>query len=595
MFNNNMNQKFSTKAIQRGLWVGAMLLSAAAAYAQTQVTFQVDMTEQIGSTFNPPGDTVSVHGTFNGWGAGFTLTNNPAAANPNLYTGTVTDTSDANGSVLIFKYVIDSGTYENTEDGQNRCAQLPAGGGSLQLPAPFFDDAGPTITANVTFQVNMAEQVNLGVFNTNTGSTVEVHGFFNGWASGDTLTNDTSILTTNGSGIVTSNVYVGTFAVTGSTNGTQEYKYVTQPNTVYEGPSTNDSDYDNGENRFYVTSTQTLPIVLWSDVPLAVTVTNNITFEVDMTALLISGAFTTNETVTLNGDFNNWTGQAMSNNPASSTPNVYATTVTIVDAAGAAHAFKFVENGTYESLANNRVVDLLDKNGSFTNGPFYFNNQVPVGADFLTTNCMVTFTVNMTNAVGVGVGTGIVFDNTYPSSDTVWINGLLNGLNNNFWTWAQAPFPGGQSGYQMTQIPNTMLFTITLPVNKGQSADLIYKYSLDGYDNEAGFADNHERWVRSQPNYTMPVDTFGSQGAATQSEISFGNLAITNLNNAQIQLSWLGRNGVELQTTSNLNAAVWTSQPLTDGTNLTVAPGGEASTNYTIGQGNLFYRLIGPQ
>jgi hypothetical protein len=591
-----MNQKFSSKIIQRGLWMGALLLSAVAASAGTLVTFQVDMTEQIGSTFNPPGDTVTANGTFNGWSTGVTLTNNPAAANTNLYTGTVNDTTDANGTVLIWKYVIDGTEYESTYSGNNRCAQLPAAGGSLLLPAAFYDDAGPTITANVTFQVDMAEQVNVGAFDTNTGSTVEVYGNFSGWGSEGTLTNDAAITTTNAVGIVSSNVYVGTFAITAPTNGTQEFKYVTQPNTVYESPASFDSDVDNNNNRFFITTSQTLSIVAFSDKPLTTTVTNNVTFEVDMTALLITGAFTTNETVTLNGDFNNWTGQIMSNNPASSTPNVYSTSVTIVDAAGATHAYKFVENGTYESLANNRTFNLLNVSGSFTNGPFYFNNQVPVGADFLSTNCMVTFTVNMTNAVGIGTGTSVVFDNTYPSSDTVWINGLDNGINNDFWTWAQPPFPGGAAGYQMTQIPNTLLFTITLPVNQGQSGDLIYKYSIDGYDNEAGFADNHERWVRSQPNYTMPVDTFGSQGTTTQSEISFGNLAITNLGNSQVQLSWLGRDGVALQTTTDLSSSgVWTTQPLTDGTNLMVAPGGEASTNYSTGPGSLFYRLIGPQ
>jgi hypothetical protein len=588
-----MKQKLSSKFIRRGFCAGALLLGGVAACAQTQVTFQVDMTEQIGSSFNPPGDTVSAHGTFNGWGAGVNLTNNPAAANPNLYSGTVSDTSDANGTVLIYKYVIDGGTYENTYDGDNRCAQLPAGGASLFLPASFFDDAGPVIEANVTFQVDMAEQINVGAFDVD--STVEVHGGFNGWSSGDTLTNDPAISTTNAVGIVTSNVYVGTFAVTAPTNGTQEYKYVIQPGTVYEGPANSDSDVDNGNNRFFISTTQTLPIVSFDDKPLSTTVTNNVTFEVDMTALLITGAFNTNETVQVNGDFNNWSGQIMSNNPAGSTPNVYSTVVTIVDAAGATHAYKFVENGTYESLANNRTFNLLNTSGDLTNGPFYFNNQLPIGADFLSTNCMVTFTVDMTNAMGVGAGTAVVFDNAYPSSDTVWINGLYDGLNNNFWTWGQAPYPSGPAGYQMTQIPNTLLFTITLPVNQGQSADLIYKYSLEGYDNEAGFGDNHERWVRSQPNYTMPVDIFGSQGATTQSEISFGNLAITNLLNGQVQLSWLGRDGVELQTTSNLSPAVWISQPLTDGTNLTVAPGGEASTNYTVGPGNLFYRLVGPQ
>jgi hypothetical protein len=147
----------------------------------------------------------------------------------------------------------------------------------------------------------------------------------------------------------------------------------------------------------------------------------------------------------------------------------------------------------------------------------------------------------------------------------------------------------------MTQIPNTTLFTITLPINQGQNEYLEYKYSMEGYDNEAGFNDNHYRWIRSLPDYTMPVDTFGSQGTSSSYEISFGNLAITNLGNQQVQVSWLGRNGVELQTTPGLSPAAWVSQPLTDGTNLTVGPGGEASTNYTIGSGSLFYRLTGPQ
>jgi hypothetical protein len=585
-----MNHKFSAKIIQRGFWMGALLLSAAAASAQTQVTFQVDMTEQGISG----GTAITVSGTFNSWGQ-FTLTNDLNAANPYLYTGTTNDTLDGNGKVTIFKYV-SGATYESTYAGDNRCAQLPAGGGSLLLPAAFYDDAGPTITANVTFQVDMAEQINVGAFNTNTGSTVEIRGSFNSWGSGDTLTNDPTILTTNSVGIVTSNVYVGTFAITAPTNGTQEYKYVMQPNTVYEGPSINDSDFDNGENRFFATATQTLPIVSFDDKPLNTTVTNIVTFEVDMTALIASGAFTTNESVQLAGDFNNWSGQAMTNNSSSGTPNIYSTVVTIVDAAGATHYYKFLENGTWESLANNRQFNLLLTSGSLTNGPFYFNSQLPVGADFLVTNCMVTFTVNMSNAVGSAgaVGTFEQFDNQYPSSHTVWINGLNNGVNPGWAGWASPPIPGSGGGSQMTQIPNTMLFTITLPVLQGQPADLVYKYGLDGYDNEGAQNDNHFRWVRSQPNYTMPVDTFGSQGSTSSTEISFGNLAITNLGSSQVQLSWLGRFGVELQTTSDLTQA-WTNQPLTDGTNLTVAPGGEASTNYSSGSGSLFYRLTGPQ
>jgi hypothetical protein len=708
-----MNRQISAKAIQRGLLMGALLLSATAASAQTQVTFQVDMTAQATAGTFAYGTTVTANGTFNGWGA-FTLTNNPSGVNTNLYIGTFDDTNDANGHVVIFKYVA-GGTYENTGDGDNRCAQLPASGGSLLLPAVFFDDAGPGVTANVTFQVDMAEQINLGAF-TNDVSTVEVRGSFNGWTGGDTLLNDPTILTTNATGIVTSNVYVGTFAVDGSTNGTEEYKYVMQPGTVYEAPSSSDSDYDNSENRFFVNATETLPIVSFSDIPLTVSVSNNVTFEVDMTEQITAGNFTSNNnTVEIHGDFNNWgAGQTMTNNANSSTPNIFSTEITYVGGAGTQHYFKYViQPGTVwenvsasNSIGGNRWFDQPNTNGNFVVGPVYFSDQAPAqtvtnnitfeidmttqieagsfttnnntveihgdfnnwgggqtmtnnansstpnifsteityaggaGAqhyfkyviqpgtewenvsaansiggnrwfdlfspsgnyivgpvyysdeppsaliDFVTvTNCMVTFTVNMTNAVGTDA---VVFD---PTSDMVYLNGLNGGVNNSFWSWGALQ----PSTYQMTQIGSSLLYTITVPVNRGQNMQLIYKYGINGNDDEAGFGDNHERWIRSLPNYTMPVDVFGSQGATTQTEIGFGNLVIATATNNQIQVSWLGRRGVEVQTTTNLSSAVWTSQPLTDGTNLLVAPGGTASTNYAIGAGSLFYRLVGPQ
>jgi hypothetical protein len=205
---------------------------------------------------------------------------------------------------------------------------------------------------------------------------------------------------------------------------------------------------------------------------------------------------------------------------------------------------------------------------------------------------MVTFTVNMTNGTGTGPGGTATFDNQYPSSDSIYINGLYNGVNNSFWTWGGL----GDPAYQMTQIPNTMLFTITLPVNQGQNELLIYKYSINGLDDEAPSGDNHERWIRSLPNYTMPVDTYASQGTTNEVEIGFGNLAITTASSNQVQISWLGRDGVHLQTATTIGPnAVWTSLNQTDGTNLIVAPGGTASTNYDIGKGNLFYRLSGPQ
>jgi hypothetical protein len=601
---NIMNRKFVSQTIQRGLCAGALLLSAAVASAATPVTFQVDMSAQISAgTFVPGSNTVSAHGTFNGWGSGVELTNDPTAANTNLYTGTTSDTSDAAGAVLIYKYVIDQGSvYENTEDSQNRCAQLPTNG-SLVLPAPFFDDPGPAITANVTFQVDMSEQANLGNFDTNNGDYVEAHGFFNGWGAGDILTNDPTIRTTNAAGDVNSNVYVGTFPVTGSTNGTQEYKYVLQPSGTYEAPLSTDSDYDNNNNRFFVTTDQTLPIVYFSDVPYSkIVVTNNVTFEVDMSVQIGVGNFNTNaNTVEIHGDYNSWGGgTTMTNDPNSANPDIYSTVIQYTGAPNAQHYYKYViQPGTQwenvsaaNSIGGNRWFDLT--NSLDTNvlvGPEYFSDEDPgsfADANFVTvTNCMVTFTVDMTNGSGTGPGGSATFDNTYPSGDSIWINGLFNGINNSFWTWGAL----GQGGYQMTQISNSMLFTITLPINSGQSDLLVYKYSINGIDDEAASGNNFNRWIRSLPDYTMPVDDYNTP----VTESPAGNLTVGPLVGNQVQISWLGRRGVHLQTSTNLGPnAVWSDQNLTDGTNLIVAPGGTASTNYTVGTSNVFYRLVGP-
>ena len=96
------------------------------------------------------------------------------------------------------------------------------------MPVQFFGDQGaepgrlPQITVgNVWFQVDMSQQIQLGVFNPNT-MTVQVNGsmgsgnnfgFGQGATpSGNILTNDPTILRTNQFGLVSSNVYVGFLA-----------------------------------------------------------------------------------------------------------------------------------------------------------------------------------------------------------------------------------------------------------------------------------------------------------------------------------------------------------------------------------------------
>ncbi len=141
----------------------------------TPVAFQVDMTLPLLShVFNPAnGDTVGAAGTFqfSQWSVGaggFQLTNNPAAANSNLYTGTYT-VFDQPGTGEYYKFVI------NHSDG-SATFELPAstGGGDRQfvlastaqtLPAVYWEDAGIVNYLSqdtyVTFTVDMNNAVDL--------------------------------------------------------------------------------------------------------------------------------------------------------------------------------------------------------------------------------------------------------------------------------------------------------------------------------------------------------------------------------------------------------------------------------------------------
>ena len=119
--------KTKTAFFSYSFCAGLLLGIAPLAQADTLVTFQVDMTAQVqGATFVPATDTVYARGSFNGWPAtgGLVLTNNPAAANTNLYTGTYDDTLDTNGTQLDYKFATATLGYETTANGpgDNRAA-----------------------------------------------------------------------------------------------------------------------------------------------------------------------------------------------------------------------------------------------------------------------------------------------------------------------------------------------------------------------------------------------------------------------------------------------------------------------------------------
>jgi hypothetical protein len=262
----------SFKQILPGLSVGLLLcLPDGLANAQTSnsvVTFNVDMSAQVAAGMFVSGAEVDVGGTFNGWGT-TGLTNVTVGGNSNLYTATVTDTADVNGGTVSYKYFapsIGSG-WEMTTNTFDRAARLPAASGaSVVLPAVFFNDAGPLVTNAITFSVNMAEQASLGLFVPGTDS-VSVRGDLNGFALGSVLTNDPSITTTNSSGVVTSNVYVGTFTSISPVNADQGYKFWNSNPYCEPSETVASINQQQGGNRYYINGSgdQRLALVDFND------------------------------------------------------------------------------------------------------------------------------------------------------------------------------------------------------------------------------------------------------------------------------------------------------------------------------------------
>ena len=572
---------------------GVALCAASFANANTIVTFRVDMSN---AGIDPNTETVSAHGSFNGWGA-FNLTNNPSGAEPYVYSGTA-DVA-ANGSVMEYKYVSSSlpnSGYETIPKGANRLVTLPTtSGASLVLPKVYYADNTPApVTVDVTFQVDMAQQINVGTFIPGT-SVVYPKGTWNNWGVPDVMTNDPAILRTNQYGLVTSNVYVYTYNITRSPGETLDYKFYIDTGNRYENPAAGTGDPSDHNNRFFNlsdTSPQTLPIVFFGDSPFAPVGTNDVTFQLDMTSQVVLGNFNpATGTVEVRGDFNDWgTPQIVcTNDPTALNTNLYQAVVRITDGVGATYLYKYwasvSANGGWETSGNRSLAVVA---GTAQILPaVYFSDVVVDPNDYLPADTLVTFRVNMTNAVQYPSGTP--WDNTV---NAVYFNGdcLTNGW---YGTWGglwpeTLMYDDGTHG---DAVAGDDICTFQYLVPKGRPVRVQYKYGIDSVDNEGAAGSDHVRYIRAVGNYVMPLDTFGSI-ANNEPAPGFGNLTVGAASGGHVPVSWLGQPGVYLQTSTNVsNPGSWM-------THLESAsygsPSGTYSTNYPTSVGSTFFRLIKP-
>ena len=122
-------------------------------------------------------------------------------------------------------------------------------------------------------------------------------------------------------------------------------------------------------------------------------------------------------------------------------------------------------------------------------GPVYFDGLAP--GSFLNEETVVTFRVDMNNAETLS---GEPFN---PTTDTVALNGAF--LPGSWQPWESLvdtqAFDDGVSGGDTTA--GDGIYTVKVMLPPGTPARLVYKYGINGADNEAAVGDDRVRYVRS--------------------------------------------------------------------------------------------------
>jgi hypothetical protein len=426
----------------------------------------------------------------------------------------------------------------------------------------------PTPTNRVTFSVDLgvpiailaANPSSISGFDTNSDQ-VYIRGSFNGWGATPNRLYQ----------VGSSTVYTNTFDVISELGNNVNYKFHATPfpSYGYEVPQLTCG----GDRVLTITNAnQSAPLAYWNDSTVT-DPTNVVTLQVDMAVPLATGSFVPpGDTIYARGDFNNWSepGLVLTNVPSTT---LYAGTLELpyFPAGGCKPlTYKFVLNNNYET-GNNRQTNVTTMNPTLTSS--YNNLEI---CDVIEQTNQVTFSVNLAGAVGTDT-------TVYDGSQSVYLNGDFAG----WWGWGDTN--NAATNYLMSKSGD--IYSLTVPLPPGNNLRLNYKYSMDGADNEAGFAANHVRYIRTLPgqtSYSLPLDKWTGTNVnnlANLQEPKFGQLVAIPGAPGQVQLQWLGLKCVQLQAASNLAPAVWTSYTNSSGL---------SGTNLPSASFQQFFRLVDP-
>jgi hypothetical protein len=328
-----------------------------------------------------------------------------------------------------------------------------------------------------------------------------VRGYFNGW--GGTLP---TLTDPNNDGIYTGSFDQGSFA------GPYEYKYVIQHGWGDEWEWVGNRPYT------YTEPTIDLPLEFFNNVT-ALPGQCNVepTITVDMGVQIATGAFDpgAGDIVVIRGPLNGWSGITHQLLPIGGT--LYAITVPFDNQAETSpieYKFVIVAGGDNWESSSNRLsytdCDWVDTDGDgYKEGSFptvYFSN---IGWDaIIDHDILVSFDIDASRVSCFFANGGApTYDGTasYAGVNFISVHGFFNG-------WPA--WDGGIGSLYRTTNQGSCHWTGSVLFPMGSAKNQVYKLGLNGFDNEAGFGQDHSMDI-SQDGGTGVTNVsvvFGSNG-----------------------------------------------------------------------------------
>lgn len=227
------------------------------------IKFQCNMEYEIGSgRFNPPDDSLSVNGSFNGWSSKKDILK-ASNLNPNLYSITKTIKA-AVGDKLEYKFWYEPGTWESIDNRKLEITDAIYNAGSYTVPVVYFNNGSlSTMTANpvdvkLTCNTNGAKAANGYVFQS--VKTVHVAGSAKplSWPGGGWPTSDSKLMIalyddgTHGDAVAGDKIFSTILNFPRFTVLDVEYKYSINFGDATDNSGVNDNEGSVGGNHHLV-------------------------------------------------------------------------------------------------------------------------------------------------------------------------------------------------------------------------------------------------------------------------------------------------------------------------------------------------------